>query len=77
MSDLMLELAVWVESLKADLARALRAERGQGMVEYGLILALVAIAAVVVLVAVGGQLRTVFNDILTKLGGTAVPTPAP
>ncbi len=69
MSDLMLELAVWIETMKADLARALRAERGQGMVEYGLILALVAIAAVVVLVAIGGQLGKVFQDISNKLTG--------
>jgi pilus assembly protein Flp/PilA len=50
-----------------DLGERLRRERGQGMVEYGLILILVAIAVVVALTSVGGQLKTVFNTIKNGL----------
>lgn len=42
------------------------------MVEYGLILALVSIAAIGVLTLFGPQLVQIFNDILEGLGGTAV-----
>lgn len=46
----------------------LRDENGQGMVEYGLILALVAIAAIAVLGGLGGKIKNIFqqtNDTLT------------
>jgi pilus assembly protein Flp/PilA len=45
-------------------------EEGQGMAEYGLILALVAIAAVVALTAMGDTLKEKFNEIVTELSGT-------
>lgn len=38
-------------------------ESGQGMVEYGLILALVAIVAVGALVALGGKVKDKFNEV--------------
>ena len=41
---------------------------GQGMVEYGLILVLVSIAAVVALTTVGSDVSSVFNNIATTLG---------
>jgi pilus assembly protein Flp/PilA len=40
------------------------------MVEYGLILALVAVVIIATLALIGDELLTVFNDILTELGGT-------
>ncbi|MGI6732891.1 MAG: Flp family type IVb pilin [Anaerovoracaceae bacterium] len=43
-------------------------ESGQGMVEYGLIIALVAVAAIVGLTLLGGGLREIFNDITGELG---------
>lgn len=45
-------------------------ESGQGMVEYGLILALIAIVAIVSLTGIGTQLTAKFNEIVSKLGGT-------
>jgi len=48
-------------------------ESGQGMVEYGLILALVSVVAIVALDAIGLQLDVVFDGILTELGGAATP----
>lgn len=47
-----------------------RDERGQGMVEYALILFLVSVAAIVVLGLLGDQIVAVFNNILSALGGT-------
>ncbi|MCR4441595.1 MAG: Flp family type IVb pilin [Peptococcaceae bacterium] len=41
----------------------LRDERGQGLAEYGLIIALVALAVVGALTALGGGLTSIFGDI--------------
>lgn len=54
----------------SNVLRDLKEEAGQGMAEYGLILALVALAVIVALTAVGTQLNTKFAEIVTKLGGT-------
>ena len=48
----------------------LRAQRGQGMVEYGLILVLVSLVVVAALLAVGSQLSTIFNNIVNQLKAT-------
>ncbi|HBT20212.1 MAG TPA: Flp family type IVb pilin [Peptococcaceae bacterium] len=42
-------------------------EEGQGLSEYGLILALVAIAVVAVLGLLGGNLSNIFDQIASKL----------
>lgn len=42
-------------------------ESGQGMVEYGLILAFIALAAVTALSAVGQKLVPFFEDIVNKI----------
>ena len=47
----------------------LRNERGQGLTEYALIIALVAIVAVAALTLLGGQINTIFGNITTSLGG--------
>ncbi len=45
----------------------LKEENGQGMVEYGLIIAVVALVVVVGLTALGGDLSTMFTSIKAKL----------
>ena len=45
-------------------------EKGQGLVEYALILVLIAIVVIIALTALGGQVGNVFNKITNKL---AVP----
>ena len=47
----------------------LRNEDGQGLTEYALIIALVAIVAVAALTLLGGQIQTIFGDINSDLGG--------
>ena len=54
----------------ADVKDRLRSQRGQGMVEYGLILVLVSIAVIASLLLLSGQLKTVFNNIVSGLQGT-------
>lgn len=44
-----------------------RKSKGQGLTEYALIIALVAIVAVAALTLLGGQISTIFGDITTAL----------
>ncbi|MBO0681728.1 MAG: Flp family type IVb pilin [Candidatus Dormibacteraeota bacterium] len=46
-----------------------RDQRGQGMVEYALILVLVAVVVIVALTALGNQIKGVFNHVANSLGG--------
>lgn len=59
----MLKMFVMWENLKYHLQN----EKGQGMVEYGLILVLVSLVAIIGLTTVGTQLDTLFDSITTKL----------
>jgi len=63
----MLGLFTHLARRPTELEKRLRGQRGQGMVEYGLILVLVSIAVVIALTALGGQLNTVFNTIKNGL----------
>lgn len=54
-----------------NLAKRLwREEKGQGMVEYGLILALIAIVAMVALGPLGEQVKGIFEKVDEKMEGT-------
>lgn len=58
----------YVNALIASvLLRVTDDEQGQGMVEYGLIIVVVALAALASLTLVGGQLITTFQAIVTGL----------
>jgi pilus assembly protein Flp/PilA len=48
-----------------------RLQSGQGMVEYALILALVALIVVIALIATGGQARNLYSDIIGTMHGQA------
>ena len=49
-------------------------EKGQGMAEYGLILGLVAVVLIAVLVAFGGKIKGIFENITNNSDlNTAVP----
>ena len=45
-------------------------ESGQGMVEYGLIIALIAIAVITALTALGPKISGIFNEAASKLPGS-------
>ena len=51
------------------ITRFIREEEGQGLAEYGLILALVAIAVIGVVTALGGSLFDKFKEVVEALGG--------
>jgi pilus assembly protein Flp/PilA len=46
---------------------ALRSEKGQGMVEYGLILGLVTVGCIIALTNIGTSIATQFGAIVTAL----------
>ena len=48
---------------------AMRREEGQTLTEYALILVLIAVVAILVVTTLGLQIQTVFNQIITGLGG--------
>jgi pilus assembly protein Flp/PilA len=45
-------------------------EKGQGLVEYALILVLVAIVVVAILLILGPQIGNIFSQVTNALGGT-------
>ena len=47
---------------------ALVSQRGQGMVEYALILVLVSIVVIVILLTMGQQIANVFSNVVGALG---------
>ncbi|MCL6548401.1 MAG: Flp family type IVb pilin [Alicyclobacillus sp.] len=50
--------------------RTVRAEEGQSLVEYGLIIALIALVVIGVLAAIGGHLSTLFSNISNTLSSS-------
>lgn len=51
-------------------------EEGQGMVEYGLIIALIAIVVIVALVALGPKIRDIFQAANDSMPEVTAATPA-
>ena len=54
-------------------------EEGQGMVEYGLIIGLIAVVVIVALVALGPKIRDMFDEVNVQLdsaAGGGATTPA-
>lgn len=62
LSQLVLWFKLWLGSLGVS-------EEGQGLVEYALIIVLIAIVVIGVLITLGGQVQTVFTNITTGLQG--------
>ena len=55
--------------MKSAILKFWRDEEGATAIEYGLIAALIAVAAIVAMTAVGTSLTAIFTDIVTALGG--------
>lgn len=61
-----------ITAVQSVQVRRLQAEEdGQTLVEYGLILGLLAIAAVAAMTLLGGGITSVFTDVVTQLTGPA------
>ncbi len=57
-----------VELIRRQVERLIRSERGQGMVEYALILVLIAVVVIAVLIVLGNQVQNVFCNISGAMG---------
>ncbi|MDN5375573.1 MAG: pilus assembly protein Flp/PilA [Thermacetogenium sp.] len=53
--------------MKEILRRLVWDQEGQGMAEYGLILALIAVAVIAILGTMGGQIGATFQKVVGKL----------
>ena len=51
-----------------QICRRIRSERGQGMVEYALILVLIPVVVIVLLIILGNQVANVFCNISGAIG---------
>ena len=58
----------WFRVMSNPAGSASRTQRGQGMVEYALILVLVSIVVIVILLTMGNQIQNVFSNIVAALG---------
>ena len=52
------------------LKRLVKEEEGQSMVEYGLILALIAVAVIAILTTMGDELKNIFTNIKDAISGS-------
>jgi pilus assembly protein Flp/PilA len=54
--------------IRRAIERMMRSERGQGMVEYALILVLIAVVVIAVLIVLGNQIQNAFCNISGAMG---------
>ena len=59
-----------LQLLRGDLAARFESEEGATAVEYGIMVALIAVVIIGTVAAIGTQLNTAFTTVLTELGGT-------
>jgi Flp pilus assembly pilin Flp len=74
-NNIILSAMAWASSLKATLAQRISEERGQDLVEYGVLIGLIAVVAAAALLAFGGldfeTFRNKINDCITFDPGCA------
>lgn len=70
------KLAIALQTRMSTVAQASREQRGAAMAEYGLLLALVALAAIGILVFFGGEIVEVFTEAEDALNTRASVPPA-
>jgi pilus assembly protein Flp/PilA len=58
----------FVALIRRAIERLIRSERGQGMVEYALILVLIAVVVIAVLIVLGNQIQNAFCNISGAMG---------
>lgn len=59
-------LALWIEAVRGR-ARELRSDQGQAVVEYGVLLALILVAAIAVIELVGSGVVGTFSQVVSAL----------
>lgn len=59
--------------MKNLVGRLVKEEEGQALTEYGLLVGLIALALVAVVTAFGGELRSIFNQLINQLPGAGTP----
>jgi len=57
----------YLNSLYVQLMATLKDEKGQGLVEYALILVLIAIVVIAVLTTLGGKTCNVFSEVASSI----------
>jgi len=69
MVELFINAFVTVKGLHGTLLERARTERGASMVEYALLVGLIAVVAVVAVAALGGGISNLFSNANTCVGG--------
>ena len=69
MTELFLNAFVAVRGFHGSLLERARTERGASMVEYALLVGLIAVVAVVAIAALGGGIKGLFDNANTCVGG--------
>jgi pilus assembly protein Flp/PilA len=69
MTELFLNAFFAVRGFHGNLLERARTERGASMVEYALLVGLIAVVAVVAVAALGGGIKGLFNTANTCVGG--------
>ncbi len=72
----MLKLFVTLETFAMVARDRMREEKGATAVEYGLMVGLIAAVIIAPVILLGGRLNTLFQQIVTALGGAAPAAPA-
>jgi pilus assembly protein Flp/PilA len=60
-------ISAYVTAVERVRSTVNKGEEGQGMIEYGLLVALISIVAIVVITAIGGGLTSNFQKVLNAL----------
>jgi pilus assembly protein Flp/PilA len=60
-----------IKTFLVNMQSLLKGRKGQGMVEYGLLIGLIAVVVIGALTVLGPQVKALFNSVVTALGGTA------
>ncbi len=71
MTELFLNAFLAVRGFHSNLLERARNERGASMVEYALLVGLIAVVAVVAIAALGGGIKGLFNSANTCVGSAA------
>jgi pilus assembly protein Flp/PilA len=69
----MLSLIATLQTLGFAAKERLRDEKGATAVEYGIMVALIAVAIIVAVTALGGQLTTLFDNVKDQLAPKTTP----